>query len=125
MAVLAQTFAYFAVSTPIKKQPLIWESVPNKNPQDHEEMFVCLSAWCLGIQLLRIVCNLFILGVFYKLRYVCTCVCMCLCDCELDACSYYALFLKQTNSLQPNTEHSSTLESASGIGYCSGYRDIQ
>lgn len=43
---------------------------------------------------------------------------------NLTACSYYPTFLKQTNSLKPNAEHSSALESASYIGGWNGYRDI-
>lgn len=79
---------------------------------------------CVCIQFVHVVSNLLVL-VVYVCRYVCTCVHMCLCDCtNLTACSHYQTFLQQTNSLKPNAEHSSALESASYVGGWNGYRDI-
>lgn len=43
------------------------------------------------------------------------------CARELDARSYYPVFLKQTNSLEPNAEHSSAPEN---VGCWNGYRHI-
>lgn len=101
-----------------------------QKPQDGGEMFVCLCVQHLCILFVHALCCTIYLCVFlctYVLLYMCVHVFLCKHDCmnvNLTACSHYPTFVKQTNSLKPNAEHSSALESASYVGGWNSYRDI-
>lgn len=84
---------------------------------------------CLCIQFVHVLYNLLMLALLCVFMFVhaYTCVCVQTCDwvdVNLTACSYYPAILKRTNSLKPNAEHSSALESAWYVGGWNSYRDI-
>lgn len=118
-----ESFAYFAVSRPTKKQLLIWENRPSPKPAGQGGRCLCVCVCAFSLCMYCII-YLMCVGMFV---HVYTCVCVQTCDrmnVNLTACSYYPTFVKQTNSLKPNAEHSSALESASYVGGWNCYRDI-
>lgn len=85
---------------------------------------MCLCAFSFVHVLVCAFCFFYVFKYTFVHMYTCICVqTRKRMTVDFTARFYYPTFLRQTNGLEPNAEHSSALESASYVGGGSDYRD--